>query len=239
MRPRAVRRLENKVQMENQNRTRRRPSGAGAIEAVRGGFTLVELLVVIAIIAMLIAILVPSIAGVIRTSAIVRARTRIKNLDDGCRLFWQENDHYYPAQPPTRIESGGDYEGKGSLFLAWALSGEGREYANFKDDDILKDDNGNDIGISDQFGRNPMAILYYPSRVGIAGLDQYSYNDNDNISTAWSAGAFTTYITDDRFSGTNSTTPYMSEQFLLIGASTKDLNNRTYGSEDNLTNFHK
>ncbi len=195
----------------------------------RVGFTLIELLVVISIIVMLVTILVPSIARVMSSASKAQSRTRISVLDSAIHAYKADN-YCFPGQDDTTpfTDSGGAYYRNASAFLAVEL--QAGKYAEFKASDILA--NG---AISDRFSR-PMGLAYYPSLLGASGVDQYVYNDNEAITTVtdWNAADFATYITDNRFGGT---TPYRPELFLLIGASTEDPTNRTYGGDNTLINF--
>ena len=61
-----------------------------------GGFTLVELLVVVSIIAILLAVIVPSISSVRILAQSASSQSMVRTLDQNCQLFY--NDHkYYPG----------------------------------------------------------------------------------------------------------------------------------------------
>lgn len=78
---------------------------------VRTGFTIVELLVVVAIIALLISILVPSLAAARRNAKNLQTRTVMKGMSDGLELFRNENEDEcratggYPASAASEDET--------------------------------------------------------------------------------------------------------------------------------------
>lgn len=211
------------------------------------GFTLVELLVVISIIMLLAGILVPTVSGVLKSASVTRAKARINEIADGVEAFRMDTANnpagLYPGQPPDKLESG-TFQNNGSALLRDALSNTTVEYVPFKEKDILNVGAPPVEVISDRFSRNPMAILYYPSRIGQSGMGQFLEADNSAITantdpaTVWNNSAeetntFANYIKDRRFDGNASTTPYNSGGFLLIAAG-KD---RVYGTTDDLTNW--
>jgi len=81
---------------------------------VRKGFTLIELLVVIAIIAMLMAIIVPSLNRVLRKAKTVRCASRLQQLGVAHTLYQTEHDgylaHSVSSDPPQNND----------IYFAWA-----------------------------------------------------------------------------------------------------------------------
>ncbi len=62
----------------------------------RRGFTLVELLVVISVIALLIAMLLPSLKGARDQAKQVVCASRLKQIENGLWNYWTENDSHVP-----------------------------------------------------------------------------------------------------------------------------------------------
>ncbi len=61
------------------------------------GFTLIELLVVISIIALLIGILLPALGAARRTANQMKNSTQLRGIVQGCVLYAQGNNDYYPG----------------------------------------------------------------------------------------------------------------------------------------------
>lgn len=71
----------------------------------RAGFTLIELLVVITVIGLLMGILVPTIAGALRSAKRARALSQIKDLDGAVKRYFAE---YGKMPVPAGINGGAD-----------------------------------------------------------------------------------------------------------------------------------
>jgi prepilin-type N-terminal cleavage/methylation domain-containing protein len=222
----------------------------------RRAFTLVELLVVIAIIMLLAGILVPTVASVLKTSEAARAKVRLTELADGCESFKLDNE-YYPGQANRATwapRDGGSYTG--SQILAACLFSYvvadipasppefSSKYASCKEGDLM-DYASQPNCVGDPFAKNRRPVLYYPSKVGFSGLEQYDFMDNVSL-VAFSGGGvlteettgFAEYIRDERFSAT-SATPYNDKRFLLIVAGTGADGMRAYGLDSDLRNWNE
>ncbi len=169
------------------------------------GFTLIELLVVIAVISLLVGILVPVVAMAVRKAENARAQARVTELGTACYMYYNQDgkEQYYPGQQyPQHLDGTDPHHAThftGSLCLAFAffydenLAAFGSsKYASLEssEEDIpsFPTDRGTGAGsipgiargISDRTSR-PMAILYFPARLGVANdhyRDQYKYDDN-------------------------------------------------------------
>ncbi len=71
--------------------------GPAAIHSGRRGFTLVELLVVVAIIALLIAMLMPSLAGAREEARRVACLSQLKQVGSAIIMYVGESDQYLPG----------------------------------------------------------------------------------------------------------------------------------------------
>lgn len=196
------------------------------------GFTLVELLMVIGIIALLVAIMMPSLSRAVALARKANTEARLKSAVDAAEFFHKDND-YYPGQMGL-----GTYASASEL-LADALmelpgeSSAGKTYMEYNAEFVI-DDGG--YTLSDGFAEGKeMPLLYFPSRKGVEGLSQYRISDNSTHLNAQNAAftdqaSFEAMITDERFDGDK---PVNDGGFLLIGAGI----DRKYFTFDDVTNF--
>ena len=195
----------------------------------RRAFTLVELLVVVAIIGLLVGILVPVVQKAFLQAEEAKTKSRIMAIHDAC-IQYQNDTGYYPGQ--QYIAHVGQYDlpnlvWTGSQYLAKCLCPNLTEvqdplkppppvYLASSREEVttIKTDTGVPLpdSISDR-ASEPLAILYYPARLGVtfwlqAGesspdqpydrADNLQYmpghiNDADNNWTKWR-----TFMTDAR-----------------------------------------
>lgn len=221
-------------------RNTRQPAGA------ERGFTLLEVLIVIAIISILVVIAVPSIYKARQQADLARSRARMISLEDGLSAFHAfDGRNYFPGQD-RRGQDALRNGMTGSELLARAMW-------TPREEDYLDSDtpDGYPSGVysghstdyemeyegvaplpSDEFGSDPMPILYYPARPGTIGKNadvQYEYNHNETITPDAKRSDFYDFITfqDSR--------PYAPGKFLLISAGI----DRRYFTQDDLTNFER
>ena len=83
-------------------------SGDGACGARRKGFTLIELLVVIAIIAVLIGILLPSLAGARDAARNLRCQSNQRQLVAALILYANDNQDYFPPNTNDGVDEFGN-----------------------------------------------------------------------------------------------------------------------------------
>ena len=153
------------------------------------GFTLVELLVVVAVIALLAAILVPTVSMAIRVAENARSSARLKVIGNAAEAYHMQTG-YYPGQDnPNELWDGSVTKYTGSQLLARCLFYDPAKtefpsplYAAVGGGDIIAFNSATagysatvsftpsgtalPIGsISDIFSR-PLPLLYYPARLG-------------------------------------------------------------------------
>jgi len=187
------------------------PGGSGRRPAGRrgaAGFTLVELLVVITIISLLVGILVPAVQTAIKQAEDARVRTRVVELAVGCDAYYMEYN-YCPGQayPEQLTGDGGAFTG--SQWLAKALFTDDAatvkfphpKWAPMKSEDLqtLGDPPKQD-SIGDRTSK-PMAILYYPARLGTSGVSQYKIGDNSAYTGSTSQSTLEGYVKNTSVGG--------------------------------------
>ena len=235
---------------KNANPNSRRASWSGRTACAGPGFTLVELLVVIAIISLLATLFLPAL-GVIRDRAkAAKTHARIMELSQGCNMFKRATGHY-PGQLDTDelTGSGGSYTGSQVLAscmfdydyadIGNADPGATGGHASLSPADLISIE-GKLNTMSDRFGSSvsggAMALLYYPSRLGVSGLNQYVEGDNAAYTggVTWAGTTFAEYIKSQKILGVASTTPYNDEEFLLMAAGS----DREYGTAYDVKNWN-
>jgi len=210
----------------------------------RVAFTLIELIVVIAIIALLVTISVPSIASALQAARMAKTRAHLMELANAATLYKSASGNkYYPGQRYTEELMGSDPAGSytGSQVLAasvygFDLGGDPNNsadpiYAEYRVEYVFTPTTGGPGNTLSDIGKNPMPILYYPSRIAQTGLAQYDYDDNSAYGNgAESEANFEARITDDRFDPNDAVNP---GEFLLVAPGT----NRTYFDSDDIKNW--
>src|SRR5688572_26287099 len=82
-----------------------RPSRCSRFDHAVTGFTLIELLVVVAIIALLISILLPSLARVRFQTKVVACRSNLHDIGTSFAMYAETNKGYYPLTPDVSTDS--------------------------------------------------------------------------------------------------------------------------------------
>ena len=224
----------------------------------------------IGLIGVLLAILMPTIGHIRLIGTNTASQARINEIASLCAQF-KLDTKYYPGQrdrnqwDPNEPNSA-SITGNQALARCLFFSADDPNvtYATMKDPnakteprygslesgDLQTFDANTPNTIYDRFGEDPLPVLYYPSRLGVAGLPQYSRGDNDRYTdpnrnlSKWgdpnndpNNTAFMDFITDDRATSDpndpNKSIPYNDRGFLLIGAGI----DREYGTGDDIKNW--
>ena len=173
------------------------------------------------------------------SSYAARSRTRISELDDGCRQYRQDHKHFPGQSSPDKIGSGRG-QLTGAQVLARAMFTKGAtypapNYAMYKESDLLTSSDGVNYAdtVSDCFPIERRPVLYYPARIGVEGVAQFVEADNAAIAGWRRNGEFERFIQtvdppeQDRH-------PCAGE-FLLIAPGP----DREYFTEDDVTNWDR
>jgi len=211
------------------------------------GFTLIELLVVIGIIGLLLGIAVPTISQALRSAEAAKTEARISSLSGGAQKF--HNDHqYYPGQKRDP-DMPGEFD-NGSQWLAYEMFVDRTNdewpgadtYLPYREDLLCKikdTDDGDSRArtFSDGFGK-PMAILYWPSKIG-GDPDGDPDSEDSTVPNVYAYGDCSAYVTgsheedfndfawDKRFDKVRN-----HDSFLLLGAGP----DREYFTGDDISN---
>jgi prepilin-type N-terminal cleavage/methylation domain-containing protein len=207
------------------------------------GFTLIELLVVIAIIALLVALVLPSIGSALRVARNTRALARMEEIKNGLDGFKSDNDGLYPGQdkPLTQWLKDG-MTGSELLCRTLFYDKSNQEdpfprsgYMSYSEERMISY-RGQDHLMSDDYGQGEsMPILYYPARAGrarkasVSGY-QSTFVGSDNGAIAKPRDeSWGDFVTDENDRA------YNPRSYLLIAPGL----DRTYFSRDDHKNFTK
>jgi len=217
----------------------------GVRQRKRCAFTLIELLTVILIISLLVGILVPTVRAVIQAASAANTNATIQSLSGGIQQYYTENNNVYPGQNvPSSFVYGSHwlmramFTRKGATSVNYSAAPAADfpldAYVPIKAGLIQRSTSGTDYSnawLGDGYP-SPMAICYYPARLGGSGLSQYTENDNTTHTSGKTGGTFSDFIKDTRLD-TGGNTPYRSGQYLLIAPGS----DRKYFTRDDVRNW--
>ncbi|HAU36429.1 MAG TPA: hypothetical protein DCX07_01765 [Phycisphaerales bacterium] len=208
------------------------------------GFTLIELLTVILIISLLVGILVPTVRAVIQAASAANTNATIQSLSGGIQQYYTENNNVYPGQNVPSTFVYGSHWLMRAMFTrkgATSVNYSAAPAADFPLDayvpikaGLIRDNTGTNYSsafLGDGYP-SPMAICYYPARLGVSGLGQFVEGDNSTHTTGNTGGTFSDFIKDTRLD-TGGNTPYRSGQYLLIAPGS----DRKYFTRDDVKNW--
>lgn len=205
-----------------------------------------KIVYLLAIAAIVLILLYPVLRGVIGTDdGALRNRNRclvrLDNVSQGVCMYKYDKGSFpaqeYVLQAASRPTTQGHRKMTTSELLARALFDDqdgkfpAATYAEVTPADLITF-NGVANLISDRYG-DPMPILYYPSRIGVEGVDQYDESDNAAITSGHTGGDFKKFIADPKGSKDGRQVPYRPREFLLIAAGA----DRLYFTKDDIANF--
>jgi prepilin-type N-terminal cleavage/methylation domain-containing protein/prepilin-type processing-associated H-X9-DG protein len=153
----------------------------------RAGFTLVELLVVIGIIALLIAILLPSLSAARESAASVKSLSNLRNLGVGLQQYKNANRGFYPAHsspssdvPRTRWpDKIFQYLTSTEVYMSPLLSDDERLRMNKAFAHTVDETTGADIpGKTVKFGGYGYNYQYLGNNRNPGGVAQFHANDS-------------------------------------------------------------
>jgi prepilin-type N-terminal cleavage/methylation domain-containing protein/prepilin-type processing-associated H-X9-DG protein len=103
--------------------------------SIRHGFTLVELLVVIGIIALLISVLLPTLASARRSANSVKCLASLKEIGNAFSMYAIDNKGMYPAVRDNQIKSstGGALDRRWTDYISKYISKKGQNFTGSQD----------------------------------------------------------------------------------------------------------
>ena len=208
-------------------------------------FTLVELMVVIVIIALLVAILAPSINKAIVMSGVAKTKARIQDLDRALDTFKLDNQ-FYPGQTGKTSTVGGVDRtpllsaGKGSEFLArmiWTTDApdfpKTTKYSGFDPGMLVTtNDKPKDTKylntVNDGFG---MPILYFVANM--EKTDESQFNSHAAMNNYYPGAGNLPEVKNSTFAKKHSLWDRLKDRYILIAPGP---NKKYFDGEDDITN---